>query len=1445
MLSLSIILLPLACITSSTSITSTARKESVVLSEENNRITAKASSTKQFLDYVIVGDRNGKVNQTNPNIKFFNDDSKKCLDDSTDPLACWLKTLKIHIPDESFHKSVFTMKIADLVCSNFELESISSSYIPSTFTNETNQQSSSTFHKESKSDPALSISLSGISASCTGKYEGVGSGGNVSILLTSASTISNTADDEPPFHIQMTIESSMYNNSSSGKQPIKVPHTTNVEVCTTHLMVPKENGISFSGSKSAWILELFASTIASRITHVISTIACPKLKELVDTTLTHKIRALDLKLEDLIDNTTFTEEHKNDHKEEDIFMSWSDDYLQIAKQMITNGNIFLSNHMNHGIILDIVNYFELLKYNPTLFNMNDDSTETENCGLFFRGVNGVVQKYVSHADDDSILITVPDTYNIHIIVPKVGNVTIHLNSINITGIDQLTNVTVFQPIDDETTSSRIQSDTGFTIATNISLVVNPDNNEGGFLQGSLKEQFLLVLDTSNESIIGANVNVQFLRNIFQTITMQDVVLLHNRDWWYCLLRAGLISVTLRDIMTLLHLQSVQIHHLNGRHIPSVLTTTVEDGQSLERDIDQLVNNCLTLVFTEYSTLVTETIRGVGQKPLRKLLNKLLEEWIQKEEQKRTKMCYNNDYESSVVTSLSLDKAFVGDDHHFYSFNESSVVKTINEFVSNSVMDVNDFISCASSFIQNKANGFFPFRWQFPQGAEVLLREFRIDNIGRFDTIDILEPNGRYHIGSELESGVCKNDTKTSQCSKTMSTLMVEVQIPDIEMKAVVNVSFAIGQLTSKLGTMILYDTKALNRLKVYEILERPWHLATPINQIGFYGFMSLFDELDLNLDLKYSHGGRNGDMAYSSKDPSQLGLDATKGLTALLLVFQDVLNAFCRGVFSHLPSLPKHSNVQGKEVEVVNETIRVFNLSLGMWYMIMAFTFVIANVIFFGIYYCQRDYKSQQYNSMRQNNPRTHETKLPSSLMFERCVSNMERIIIPIIAGGTILLFIVSSVSTGASVDLELNVTNSTDLSFPGIFTFSLGKTVNEMYNARVYTLMILVLGFSGIWPYVKMVLLLLSFITPERYLALQKRESLLIWLDALGKYSLVDSFVLVLMLVSFRFHFDIPGVGYFDTYVTPDFGFYSFLGATILSLTFGHGVTYLHRRAMLSKISTFSTDTQESISSHKFSVRNTNGEYVQFSSTFNAIWAGMTLCSLCLMVVGVTSQCFVFEFKGLAGLALGEKRLAKYSLIDLGISIPGSVKNPTAIGVRCIRWTYFFFALIMPFTCIGIVVLLYFVPFTLRAQRVVYSLAEICNAWSAIEVFLISIFASLLQLSQFAGFMVGDHCDLLKGFWGEDTCFDVQSSLGSGSISLCTGVILHCVIVFYSLRLCHHVLEERMMTGEGQDSFDNTAACHLPFIIDRCYFGKYLVTKYRNEEEIVQEEEQLREFRH
>jgi len=65
--------------------------------------------------------------------------------------------------------------------------------------------------------------------------------------------------------------------------------------------------------------------------------------------------------------------------------------------------------------------------------------------------------------------------------------------------------------------------------------------------------------------------------------------------------------------------------------------------------------------------------------------------------------------------------------------------------------------------------------------------------------------------------------------------------------------------------------------------------------------------------------------------------------------------------------------------------------------------------------------------------------------------------------------------------------------------------------------------------------------------------------LDALGKWSLVDAYVLVLMMVAFRFHLGSEAL-HADVLVGPHWGFFGFIGAAVTSLTLSHIILYYHR---------------------------------------------------------------------------------------------------------------------------------------------------------------------------------------------------------------------------------------------------------------------------------------------
>jgi hypothetical protein len=72
-----------------------------------------------------------------------------------------------------------------------------------------------------------------------------------------------------------------------------------------------------------------------------------------------------------------------------------------------------------------------------------------------------------------------------------------------------------------------------------------------------------------------------------------------------------------------------------------------------------------------------------------------------------------------------------------------------------------------------------------------------------------------------------------------------------------------------------------------------------------------------------------------------------------------------------------------------------------------------------------------------------------------------------------------------------------------------------------------------------------------------------------------------------------------------------------------------------------------------------------------------------------------------------------------------------------------------MPIAYVACLLVLWMVPLTYRFQSRLLTLTSTIHAWSALEVFVISIIAALLELQQFAQFIIGNRCDMINKILG------------------------------------------------------------------------------------------------
>ena len=428
-----------------------------------------------------------------------------------------------------------------------------------------------------------------------------------------------------------------------------------------------------------------------------------------------------------------------------------------------------------------------------------------------------------------------------------------------------------------------------------------------------------------------------------------------------------------------------------------------------------------------------------------------------------------------------------------------------------------------------------------------------------------------------------------------------------------------------------------------------------------------------------------------------------------------------------------------------------------------------------------------------------------ASLFLNPNINLFWRIFIPIAILLNIAMFISSNSATGASVYVLLTLGRK--IQVPSLFDFGLINSVTEMWKAKVYPLSIIIAFFSGIWPYLKLILMLISFLTPTSILKKRKRETVLLILDATGKWSILDSYVMTLMLVAFHFHIKFPIIGkdvtenaLIDVYVYAATGFVTLITGTCFSLALSHIITHLHRGLDEHPDQNSGKEAESPKALMTFSENKFFGNIL-----FRIIITFLLFITLILVIIGSSIISFSFNFHGLAGYALNLLDIddhREYSILDLGFSVPKSYENPNSKAIRFTQVIYFLTIFALPIFHLIITIILWLVPFSRKVQSIIYSISEILNAWSCLDVFVVSIIAAVLEIGQFAKFIVGDKCDFIDPFIkkyfyetldGHDTCFEVEAYLQSGCWVLFVSAITYFIASFIVMKVCRKALYERL----------------------------------------------------
>jgi hypothetical protein len=172
-------------------------------------------------------------------------------------------------------------------------------------------------------------------------------------------------------------------------------------------------------------------------------------------------------------------------------------------------------------------------------------------------------------------------------------------------------------------------------------------------------------------------------------------------------------------------------------------------------------------------------------------------------------------------------------------------------------------------------------------------------------------------------------------------------------------------------------------------------------------------------------------------------------------------------------------------------------------------------------------------------------------------------------------------VNTGLYMGAHLGVLSTVDVdaslageafTIHNFLTFSFIESTKRTYYNGGSEMAVLMWIFTGIWPYVKIIISLLLWMLPPTKLSVSRRGRILLWLDALARLSIIDVFTMVLGVAIILVYAGGPSddvLGADDALylmkviVVPGFGFYCIIIAQRMSRVSSRFFLDYHQRVI------------------------------------------------------------------------------------------------------------------------------------------------------------------------------------------------------------------------------------------------------------------------------------------
>ena len=343
------------------------------------------------------------------------------------------------------------------------------------------------------------------------------------------------------------------------------------------------------------------------------------------------------------------------------------------------------------------------------------------------------------------------------------------------------------------------------------------------------------------------------------------------------------------------------------------------------------------------------------------------------------------------------------------------------------------------------------------------------------------------------------------------------------------------------------------------------------------------------------------------------------------------------------------------------------------------------------------------------------------------------------------------------------------------VYSISFVDSIRDAADGGAWWLVIILVCLSGIWPYLKNVIMMVAWFVP---MTSSQRSSLLQWLTRLAKWSLVDVFVIVIICTGVKIDQTIPGGFRFVLVGEPRVGFITFCLAALWDLSQGEWMRSKHFEAMHHQEGKSGNISQSHIPvpietgrSCLLDQANFRDETRRCSSWGKALYILIVVAQIAFIGAVIGGICIIFRVGGFPESSTGQDTFA-YTAITIATALLDSFGTISPGGTTAFVGSIFMVAvylgmcIVLPLLCCLLMASTSLLPSRIinndpKRLRRLFSSIDILGGFSCLDVWLLAFILCALEFNNLMEGalkeIIGDRCEQMG------LCISLSSTIEVG----------------------------------------------------------------------------------